>query len=288
MKILWADDQVDVAKSFSTVLDEIGAKIDYVSDGEAAFERLKSEAFDLLLLDLSMPPGRWGGLWLLEKIRNNSINTSVIVVSGEGGQSETIQALRLGAVDYVTKEQLSGELPEQIKNVLKTKIGGLDIRKLISMGESETLEFKSTMRINLHSGKPDSSMELAVIKTIAAFLNSNGGTLLVGVSDDGRILGIDSDKFSTTDKFELHFRNLMREHIGSEFSFLMVTGLHSVSGLNVFSILCKPSSKPVYVNWKYPGQSQHQELFFVRAGPQTENFSTKQAVDYITENFKNK
>lgn len=286
MKILWADDQVDVAKSFSTALDQLGAEIEYVNDGNGAIERLTAEAYDLLLLDLAMPPGRWGGLWVLEKMKQLAINTSVIVVSGEGGQTETIQALRLGAVDYVTKEQLSGELPQQIMNVLANKSGGVDLRQLISIGESDTLEFKSTLRLNLHTEKSDSAMELAVIKSIAAFMNTNGGRVLVGISDDGNVVGIETDKFPSTDKFELHFRNLVRESIGVEFSDLITTGLHSVSGLKVFSVLCRPSLKPVYVSWKNTGESQRKDLFFVRAGPQTESLGTKQAVTYITTHFK--
>lgn len=286
MKILWADDQVDVAKSFSTALDQLGAEIEYVHDGNGAIERLTAEAYDLLLLDLAMPPGRWGGLWVLEKMKQLAINTSVIVVSGEGGQTETIQALRLGAVDYVTKEQLSGELPQQIMNVLANKSGGIDLRQLISIGESDTLEFKSTLRLNLHTAKSDSAMELAVIKSIAAFMNTNGGRVLVGISDDGNVVGIETDKFPSTDKFELHFRNLVRESIGVEFSDLITTGLHSVSGLKVFSVLCRPSLKPVYVSWKNTGESQRKDLFFVRAGPQTESLGTKQAVTYITTHFK--
>lgn len=62
----------------------------------------------------------------------------------------------------------------------------IDIDALIVGGESDTVEFKSTLRVNLHTKKLDKEMELEALKTVAAFLNSRaGGTLIIGVADDG-------------------------------------------------------------------------------------------------------
>ncbi len=88
---------------------------------------------------------------------------------------------------------------------------------LIEHGENEQLEFKSSLRTNIHTKKPDKKIELAVLKTITAFLNTDGGTLLVGVADDGSISGIDHDGFSTNDKFYQHYTNLVQNHIGNEY-----------------------------------------------------------------------
>jgi len=51
------------------------------------------------------------------------------------------------------------------------------------------------------------------LKAIVAFCNSAGGELLIGVADDGSIVGIEHDGFSNEDKFQLHLRNLLLERI---------------------------------------------------------------------------
>lgn len=285
MRVLWVDDQTDVARMFASVLQLNGADISFAADGEAGLLLIKDDNFDVVLADLAMPPGRWGGLWLLEQLKSLDNPPPVIVVSGEGAQSETIQAIRLGAADYVTKEKIEEELPDQIQRLLTAQSAPLPYLKLIASGESQTLEFKSTLRTNLHTKKADPIIELAVIKTIAAFLNSGGGTLLVGVNDEGDLLGTALDSFTNSDKFQLHFWNLIRDSIGNEFLEFVTAKLVTVKEVSIFSVSCKPSKRPVFVRWKFPGDSRHQELFFVRAGPQTEQLGTRQAVSYISDHF---
>ena len=82
--------------------------------------------------------------------------------------------------------------------------------------EDKTTEFKSTLRTNMHTGEKDKTMELMVLKTIAAFINSDGGTLVIGVADDGASVGIGADGFPNEDKMHLHLANLVRDRIGAE------------------------------------------------------------------------
>ena len=234
-----------------------------------------------------MPPGQWGGLWLLEQLKSRDIRTPVIIVSGEGTQAETIQALRLGAEDYVTKEQLSDELAERILIALQARRTTNEvIYEKIKSGESDTVEFKSTLRINLFTSRSDSAMELACIKTVAGFLNASGGDLLIGITDDGDISGIERDQFPNVDKFQLHFWNLIREAIGTEFSEFIETSVAPLDQGTVFFVSCKPSEKPVFVKWKESGQPKGNEYFYVRTGPQTEMFGMRQALTYINAHFK--
>ena len=76
--------------------------------------------------------------------------------------------------------------------------GHRDAAELIKRGESKTLEFKSTLRWNLRrrTAEDDKCITHAVLKTIAAFLNTEGGDLLIGVADDGSIVGIDRDQLA--------------------------------------------------------------------------------------------
>ena len=69
-----------------------------------------------------MPPGKWGGLWLLEEIKKFHYRVPVIVISGEGTQTETIKALRLGASDYVTKDKVEEELLDRIHTLIENTI----------------------------------------------------------------------------------------------------------------------------------------------------------------------
>ena len=92
------------------------------------------------------------------------------------------------------------------------------IQLLIKAGESKVVEFKSTGRKNLSTGAKDSAIEWSVVKTIAGFMNSHGGTLLVGVQDDGSVLGLEEDfaVFSKkdADSWEQWLTQLLINHFG--------------------------------------------------------------------------
>ena len=68
-----------------------------------------------------------------------------------------------------------------------------DLRVLIAKGESAELEFKSTFRWDLKENKVNRALENVVLKTLAGYMNGNGGTLLIGVADDGSIVGLEND-----------------------------------------------------------------------------------------------
>jgi Putative DNA-binding domain len=91
-------------------------------------------------------------------------------------------------------------------------------REMIAQGESGKLEFKSTLRWDMKAGKTNPAVERASLKTICAFLNATGGTLLIGVRDDGSIEGIESDKLLNDDRFLLHLWTLIRTCLGRDVS----------------------------------------------------------------------
>ena len=120
-KILWADDDQNLVKTFSVLLKPMKPtwpKIVYASDGKEALEKLKQEFFDLVILDLMMPPDKWGGLWFLEEVKKVGIRIPILILSVEGTQGETIKALRLGARDYVMKSVVDQELLSQVTKIL--------------------------------------------------------------------------------------------------------------------------------------------------------------------------
>ena len=119
INILWADDQTDVVNTLKSVLAPLSPKIMVVKDGNEAISKLRKGIYDLLLLDLKMPPDEWGGLWVLDELRKFNQKIPVIILSGEGTQNETIKALRLGAQDYVTKDKVQTELLQRVEKILK-------------------------------------------------------------------------------------------------------------------------------------------------------------------------
>ncbi len=156
---------------------------------------------------------------------------------------------------------------------------GPEVERLIRDGESTEMEFKSTMRWNLRSDREDPAIEHAVLKSVAAFLNTNGGTLLVGVADDRAIVGIEADHFSNPDKCLLHFGNLVNSRIGREFADLLSYQLLPIRDKMILRVDCRRSPKPAFV------KTSKEEQFFVRTGPSTIQLSTSEVLDYFAASF---
>ena len=153
------------------------------------------------------------------------------------------------------------------------------LQEIIQKGESETVEFKSSLRMNLHINKNDPRLEHSVIKTLAGFLNHEGGTLLIGVADDGTPLGVKTDKFKSEDKMTLHLVELVKSRMGHT----AVTMIHIDYGTykdhRIMRVVCDPSPSPIYVK---DGNEEH---FYVRMGPSTDKLRTSEIQDYIKHRF---
>jgi DNA-binding response OmpR family regulator len=117
-RVLFVDDQADVARTLAGLLSGRNIACSFASDGEDALRRVRLENYDLLAIDLRMPPGEWGGLWLLRALAQQRIDVATVVLSGEAGQQETIDALRLGARDFVVKDAAGAELADRIQTAL--------------------------------------------------------------------------------------------------------------------------------------------------------------------------
>ena len=159
-------------------------------------------------------------------------------------------------------------------------VGDFDLSQVVINGESEAVELKSTMRTNLHTGTKDPRMELAVLKTLASFLNTNGGTLIVGVSDDGSPVGIETDGFPNEDKMGLHLVNIVKSRMGIQ----AMTSLHAHfddhDDCRVMVVKCGRAPSPVFVK---DGET---ERFYIRTGPSTTELSASQTQEYVKRKFK--
>src|SRR6185295_6418435 len=122
---------------------------------------------------------------------------------------------------------------------------------LIQRGESKTLEFKSTLRWNLREDRKDDKLIThAALKTIAAFLNTEGGDLLLGVADDGSVVGIEPDRFESNDKYMLHLAQVVRNGLGERAGTCIDPKTQIVQGKTVCLVSCQRSPEPVFLKWK--------------------------------------
>jgi hypothetical protein len=154
------------------------------------------------------------------------------------------------------------------------------VRELVAVGENTLQEFKSTLRWNLHTDKKDPEMTHACLKTIAAFLNTKGGKLMIGVADNGDIVGIERDGFPNHDKFLLHLTNAVKNSLGESSATCIEADIVSVDQLSICVVDCRKSPRPVYCATKGAG-----EKFYVRTGPGTTSLPPSKVVDYVQDHF---
>lgn len=161
---------------------------------------------------------------------------------------------------------------------LKTPLKEMDDEAVLSIirgGESDSVEFKSTLRINLKTGKPGKEVELAWLKTVAAFLNTRGGALLIGVDDGGEVIGLGDEGLESDDKFLLHVKNLINQHIGLEHARFIDFSLRSVGAVRILIIECQKSQKPVFL------RAFNEEEFYIRTGPSSVKLPLSKVLGYL-------
>ncbi|MGI9166204.1 MAG: Eco57I restriction-modification methylase domain-containing protein [Pyrinomonadaceae bacterium] len=159
------------------------------------------------------------------------------------------------------------------------KPGDQEIAALITKGESATLEFNPSARWDLKQNVANKEMENVIVKTVAALLNTEGGALLIGVADEGTILGLEKDykmfgKKNSRDAFENFLTTLLLNNLGKDSSALFSNSFHELEAKDVVKVAVKPSPKPVFV------KDDKGEHLYIRAGNSTRLLTTKEALDY--------
>lgn len=159
----------------------------------------------------------------------------------------------------------------------------IDLGKLLHEREREDLEFKSTFRWDMKLGKVNSALEYSVLKTVAAFLNTHGGQVLIGVTDQGEVLGLLQDyeslKKKNSDGFENYFTILFRETIGAEFRRFVKFYFLKAEDKELCLIEVGLSDQPAYL--QYNGE----EYFYIRTGNSTTALTVSEAGTYIKARF---
>ncbi len=176
---------------------------------------------------------------------------------------------------------------EEYVHIIKQMVRGVsgrmptkDPKILIEEGEGLFLEFKETLRYDGRKGEVSKELERVVVKTIVGFLNADGGTLMIGVNDDGKVTGLDNDYKAlpkkNRDGLENHLTMLVKTMIGLSFAKYVTVKFESVDGKDICLVTVREGHKPAYLI-----NGDKKEEFFVRVGNSTQPFSMSDATDYI-------
>ena len=154
-----------------------------------------------------------------------------------------------------------------------------DVQTLIRQGESERVEFKTSARWDMRQGKVNKALGDVVARTVCAFTNHEGGSLLVGVDDGGEVVGLDRDyrtlKSPDRDGFAQLVMTLVRERLGGHVCRLVHVLFAVVDGADVCRIVVEPADAPVYF---HDGQ---QARLIVRTGNASRELDAREAVAYV-------
>lgn len=172
-------------------------------------------------------------------------------------------------------------LDKLLQSVERAETPEEQIGTFIANGESEKVEFKSSIRWDYATNAKNKELELPIIKTIAGFMNGKGGTLLIGVSPKGEILGLENDykTFSSDpnrDGFEQRLTHLIASRLGKEFNQFATISFTAVTGKDVCWVQVEPAAVPVYV------EDGNDFKFFVRLGNTTQLMNPKEMTEFLS------
>jgi hypothetical protein len=162
-----------------------------------------------------------------------------------------------------------------------------DLEQLLTSDESATIEFKASFREPVDRNPADKRplkelrhlVEREAIETLAAFLNTDGGTLIIGVKDDGTITGIEADypavKTRSRDGWRLTFDDLVTHQLGTEVMNFIDLQLEPWHDRTIAVIRCKPRKEPTWIG----------DELYVRRTASTEKLSTRHAIAWCRQRW---
>lgn len=180
----------------------------------------------------------------------------------------------------------AAEIIESLMAVSRTQRAlpeAIDVAQVISMGEGQFVEFKSSLVWDYHQQRANKDLYEPVMKTIAAFMNARGGTLLIGVDDEGKPLGLEKD-YSTlrkqnADGLELAFNSTFNQKIGIQNRRYVELSFPLLMEKEICAVRVTPATEPVFLT------HNGQENFYIRAGNASQALSFSQANEYIRSHF---
>ena len=203
---------------------------------------------------------------------SNALSTHFIEMEGFGIESNDYDIFLKKRADKIF-EELNDRL-----NLSKSEKPESEIHEFILNGETDLVEFKSTIRFDIHKGEVNKKLEYVIAKTIAAFLNTEGGHLVIGVDDNQNILGLDADiktlNKQNIDGYELKLIEIIGKYIGVEFSSYIKISFPEIEDSKICLVKISKSSRPVFTKY------EDSEAFFVRVGCSSQPLSREKQSQY--------
>ncbi len=172
--ILIIDDEKAIRKTLTEILGFEGYKIDEASDGEEGLRRFKEKNYDLILCDIKMP--KLDGLEFLEKAKDINSEVPIIIISGHGNIETAVEAVKLGAYDYISK-------PPDLNRLLITLRNAMDKTTLVA--ETRVLKRKVS-KVQEIIG--ESSPIVKIKETIDKIAPTEARVLITGENGSGKEL----------------------------------------------------------------------------------------------------
>ncbi|MEJ6981753.1 ATP-binding protein [Pedobacter sp. P351] len=166
-----------------------------------------------------------------------------------------------------------------------------EIQSMINGGESKVIEFKSSLRFCLKTEQALNTVEHSTFKNIAAFLNTGGGTILIGIDDNGNVIGLDETDFPTfkgknkEDEFLKHFDNLVQNYFGNAFTGKFDVTFKYLGGKTVALVqINEKASNPVFLKMR-DKNGHEKEAFYVRRLASAVELSMREFAIYSREHW---
>ena len=200
----------------------------------------------------------------------------------------------LTETDRIMKE-IDKIYPEVEKDLIEFKLDDLEKRDekktkpdknqkifdIIKKGEGQKIEFKATLQQSINNPEiPNHVIENMVIKSIVGFCNTEGGSLLIGINDDKKCIGIEADAFQNTDKFKNHLKNILGGRVEQDVFSFIKTEFFIIEGKTICLIECGKSDTALFV--QYEGVTH----FYKRNLESTDSLNPQETLEYCKKRFK--
>jgi len=221
-----------------------------------------------------------GGITSLEDLHQNlsdhAIPTSIFEATAETYDNFLQERRKL----------ISKKIREYYESLANTSIvDEKDVEAMLTSGESDTVEFKPVLKASSDPNNRQRDIEFEVAKTIAAFMNTDGGTMVIGVDDKGKEIGLDADyklvKNNNRDGFLLAIDDFIDKYFGKEYLQFVDVEIGEVNGKDICLMKVFKSQSPVFI------QKDGREEFYIRAAASTRALSPSETHEYIKTRWSN-
>ena len=294
-RVLVVDDLPDVCATLSGLLSDEGYELRSASSRVEALQMLDAERFHVAVLDVRLDEAdedNQDGILLMHEIREKDPNVAIIILTGYANVKmvrEALQPDREGvspAFGFLEKSEVD-QLPEYVNRAFERAV--LDtttaVGDLITQGENDHVEFKASIRWDFKENAINKNLQETIAVAITGMLNGKGGILLIGVTDNGTVLGIEKDlqtlRKPTTDGFQLALTDIVKTYVGLEYMAYIRTRFELIDGKHICIVSIEKSPTPVFL------ATGDVHKFWVRMGNSTRSLDVKATMSYVQANWGN-